>query len=86
MVNDTTGAHKLAEDVLALLAELQRLRDALVLLADNAEAYLNLEEDGERNYPDSLRLCITEARAALDGTPSAVQTLEETTPTKGTES
>jgi hypothetical protein len=42
-----------------------RLREALLLLADNAEAYLDLERDGQRNYPDSLRLCIDEARAAL---------------------
>jgi hypothetical protein len=66
-------------------AENQRLRDALILLADDAEAYLSLERDGQRNYPESLGLCIDEARLALIGTPSAAQTLEEPHPTKGTE-
>jgi hypothetical protein len=62
--------YSIDEELDRLRAENQRLRDALVLLADNAEAYLQLEEDGARNYPESLRLCIVEARAALAGTPS----------------
>jgi hypothetical protein len=49
----------------ALLAENQRLCEVLLLLTDNTEAYLDLEKDGVRNYAESLRLCIAEARAAL---------------------
>ena len=44
---------------------LERLREEAVCLADNAEAYLDLEERGERNYPDSLRLAIQGLRDAL---------------------
>jgi hypothetical protein len=75
----------LVTDLAMARAENQQLRDALILLADDAEAYLSLERDGQRNYPESLGLCIDEARLALIGTPSAAQTLEEPHPTKGTE-
>ena len=51
-----------------LLAERDRAVKELERLADEAEAYLNLERDGEQNYPDSLRLNIAAARrAALAG-------------------
>ena len=49
----------------AFLVERQQLAKRLESLAGEAEAYLNLERDGEKNYPDALRLNIAEARAAL---------------------
>jgi len=68
--------------------ENQRLRDALDDFANPQHWAVTRDLQEEvpvwsgtyRKHPTEI------ARAALDGTPSAAQTLEEMTPTKGTES
>jgi hypothetical protein len=63
----------------ALLAEIQQLREALKRIAASPET---LEDD----YGSDLYRAVRRyARAALDGTPSATQTLEDVQPTGAAE-
>lgn len=71
--NIVVGINELADQRDALLAENQQLRDALKEIASLA---------GEPIFEDELQDI---ARTALDGTPSATQTLEDAHPTERAE-